>query len=228
MNKDSEKIFGLNDLFKSNFIDNSGDSSHRALKIEKKENENEIPINTTKPKRTDNKITENLDDNDKNKNDYENNKPIKKKEPNLNDIINNNVKSRNKNINGFNTENKVINQNSTLLKINETKFKEKEKKGDMNPIKNKNKNDLKYNLIPDNTKEFFDKEYIERFYIVKFFENITSTIEVRNEESVKQIVIFTKLPEMIYLSNGTKDEFVQNVNRDSEISKKNDLVRSLE
>ncbi len=95
-------------------------------------------------------------------------------------------------------------------------------------FKVKNKKDPKYPLIPDNTIDFFDKDYIEHFYIVIFFESITSTIEVRNEESTNQIVIFNKIPEMIYLSKGTKEEFVQNVNRDSEISKKNDLIIHLE
>ena len=229
-NKDNFKSnFPLSNLIKSNVIDNS-DSSERVLGVSKKE-EKEISINEPKIKKSDNKIKVDLNDN---------NESMEKKNLNINDNINNNNKSRNNNINGFYTENKEKNQNSSLSKIQlstaninylekEKLIKFKEKKRISTPFKNRNKNDdSKYPLIPDNTKEFFDKEYIERFYIVKFFENITSTIEVRSEESIKQIVIFTKLPEMIYLSNSTKEEFVQNVNRDSEISKKNDLVRSLE
>ena len=90
------------------------------------------------------------------------------------------------------------------------------------------KKNKKYPLILNNTKDFYDKDYIERFYIVKFFESIISTVEVRNEESKIQTVIFTHLPEMIYLSNSSKDEFEKKVNRDSEINKKNDLIRHLE
>ena len=90
------------------------------------------------------------------------------------------------------------------------------------------KKNSKYPLIPNITKDFYDKDYIERFYIIKFFESIISTVEVRNEESKIQTVIFTQLPEMNYLSNSSKDEFEKKVNRDSEINKKNDLVRHLE
>ena len=210
-----------NIINKNNFIDNS-DSSERVLGIDKKDNES--LVNKLQLTNFGTKIKEvNNTNNNKNNNDKK-------------DAINNTVKNDNKNINENNANNNK-NQSNTLAKINVStnnnnspkqktvKFREKR----MSVFfKVKNKKDPKYPLIPDNTKEFFDKDYIERFYIVKFFESITSTIEVRNEESTNQIVIFTKIPEMIYLSKGTKEEFVQNVNRDSEISKKNDLVRHLE
>ena len=84
------------------------------------------------------------------------------------------------------------------------------------------------NLINENVKNF-DSSFIEKFYIVKFFEGITETVEVRTGDvsGMNQTVIFTVLPEMIYLSEGTKIEFVKNVNRDSETTKKNDLIRHI-
>ena len=78
-------------------------------------------------------------------------------------------------------------------------------------------------LINENINEV-EKDVIEHYYIIKFFESITKTIEIRTEEALNQTVIFTQPPEMIYLSNGTKSEFEREVNRDSETSKKNDLV----
>ena len=91
----------------------------------------------------------------------------------------------------------------------------------------KKNNDKKMlSLINENLNEF-DKDSIEHYYIIKFFESITTTVEVRTEGAINQTVIFTQLPEMMYLSKGTKSEFEREVNRDSEITKKNDLVRNV-
>ena len=98
-----------------------------------------------------------------------------------------------------------------------------------NSIKSSHKSIAPINLINENVTNF-DSAFIEKFYIIKFFESITETVEVRtgDSSSINQTVIFTVLPEMIYLSEGTKIEFVNNVNRDSETTKKNDLVRHIE
>ena len=81
-------------------------------------------------------------------------------------------------------------------------------------------------LINENTNDL-NKDSIEHYFIIKFFESITTTVEIRTEEELNQIVIFTQPPEIAYLSNGTKSEFEREVNRDSETSKKNDLIRNV-
>ena len=119
-------------------------------------------------------------------------------------------------------ESEMMNMN--INKENRNKLIEKEKA--LNSIKTlylRNK-EMKFNsLINENINEIA-KDAIEHYYIIKFFESITKTIEVRTEEAINQTVIFTKPPEMIYLSNGTKSEFEREADRDSETSKKNDLV----
>ena len=82
------------------------------------------------------------------------------------------------------------------------------------------------NLINESMK-IIDSDFIEKFYIIKFFEGITRTVEVRTEDKTNrnQTVIYTILPEMIYLSTGTKLEFVATADRDSEASKKGYLIR---
>ena len=105
--------------------------------------------------------------------------------------------------------NKIIEKEKTLGSIKTLYFRKKE---------------ISFNsLINENINEVA-KDVIEHYYIIKFFESITKTIEVRTEEAINQTVIFTQPPEMVYLSNGTKSEFEREVDRDSETSKKNDLV----
>ena len=72
------------------------------------------------------------------------------------------------------------------------------------------------------------KEFTEQFYITKFFEDITSTIEIRTKEKERYISIFTKVPEYKYLSEDSKVNFLNNANRQSEKSKKNDLLRNID
>ena len=90
----------------------------------------------------------------------------------------------------------------------------------------KNERKMILPLINENKNEY-DRDFIEHYYIIKFFESITTTVEVRTAGAVNQTVIFTQPPEMIYLSSGTKSEFEREVNRDSETSKKNYLVRNV-
>ena len=69
---------------------------------------------------------------------------------------------------------------------------------------------------------------IEHYYIIKFFEYITRVIEIRLPQEHRNVnVIFTIPCEMIHLTEMTKEEFVQNVDRNSENSKKFELIRSI-
>ena len=103
------------------------------------------------------------------------------------------------------------------------KFKNKKKH------KNKKKKIEIGNLMIEDMKKY-DSNFVENFYIIKFFESITETVEVRTEDinNRNSIVIFTKLPDIQYLSKDTKNEFEKNVKRTSETSKKNDLVEHID
>ena len=182
------------------------------------------------------KSNTNIITNNNNENNINYNKNSRNKTNDIKDNFNNkNInekKGKNEKVKNENVLSTKINIISSTNKLNDIS-KQKEivfepKKSVSTFFKLEDQNDLKCSLIPDNTVEYYDKDYIERFYIVKFFESITSTIEVRNEESTNQTVIFTHLPEMIYLSNGTKVLFEQKVNRESETSKKNDLIRNIQ
>jgi len=70
--------------------------------------------------------------------------------------------------------------------------------------------------------------YIEHYYIIKFFESITKVVEIRLPQEYRNVnVIFTVPCEMIHLTEMTKKEFVHNVDRTNENSKKCELVRNL-
>ena len=161
--------------------------------------------------------------NNENKNNQKNNQNnnftdliLKKK---YNNLINNKGKhSENSKLN----ESELMNLN--INKDNRNKLIEKEKTlGSIKTLYMK-PTGMKFNsLINENINEVA-KDVIEHYYIIKFFESITKTIEIRTEEALNQTVIFTQPPEMVYLSKGTKSEFEREVDRDSETSKKNDLV----
>ena len=83
------------------------------------------------------------------------------------------------------------------------------------------------NLINEKEKSI-SITYIEHYYIVKFFEYITKVVEIRLPHERRNVnVIFTIPCEMIHLSEMTKEEFVYNVDRNSENSKKFELIRSI-
>jgi len=83
------------------------------------------------------------------------------------------------------------------------------------------------NLINEKEKSI-SISYIENYYIIKFFEIITKVVEVRlPAEERNANVIFTVPCEMIHLSEMTKEEFISNVDRKNENSKKFELVRSI-
>ena len=83
------------------------------------------------------------------------------------------------------------------------------------------------NLINEKEKSI-SITYIEHYYIVKFFEHITKVVEIRMPQELRNVsVIFTIPCEMIHLSEMTKEEFIYNVDRNSENSKKFELIRSI-
>ena len=70
--------------------------------------------------------------------------------------------------------------------------------------------------------------FIEHYYIIKFFEIITKVVEIRLPQEHRNVnVIFTVPCEIIYLSEITKEEFVQNVDRTNENSKKSELMKNI-
>ena len=89
----------------------------------------------------------------------------------------------------------------------------------------KNKFSKKMNIKDS---ENYEKDAFEKFYISKFFEEITKILEIRTYDKINKTIIYTQLPEMKYLSKGTKIELIKNVNRDNETSKKYDLMRYVE
>ena len=83
------------------------------------------------------------------------------------------------------------------------------------------KDDLKENIN-------IHKGLLEKYYIERFFGDITNIVDIRTNEGTKKLVIYTKLPFMQFLSEETKLGFIRKVNRDSESSKKNDLIRYID
>ena len=114
-------------------------------------------------------------------------------------------------------ENKVnIDQISKIIDIEGDIFLE-----DLNDKDRFKKQNLKDNLN-------YEKDMLEKYYIQKFFEDITKIIEVRTDEGINKQIIYTKLPIMKFLSKETKKQFLKNANRDNEITKKNDLMKYIE
>ena len=79
-----------------------------------------------------------------------------------------------------------------------------------------------HEYIDENSNNIND---IETFYSMKFFENITRCVEVQKEkESKPNVVIYTMIPDIQYLSKTTKFDFVTNVDRHSRCVKLFSLV----
>ena len=69
---------------------------------------------------------------------------------------------------------------------------------------------------------------VENYYIIKFFELITKVVEIRLPHEQRNVnVIFTVPSGINYLTNMTKKEFIYNVDRSNENSKKCELLRSV-
>ena len=83
------------------------------------------------------------------------------------------------------------------------------------------------NLINEKEKSI-SISYIENYYIIKFFESITKVVEIRlPSEGRNTSVIFTVPSEVVFLTERTKEEFIYNVDRKNENSKKFELVRGI-
>jgi hypothetical protein len=82
------------------------------------------------------------------------------------------------------------------------------------------------NLI-SNKEKVIKIEEIEIYFTLKLFENITKVVELRLPSNQTQLVLYTLPSEMIYLSKMTKKEFFANVDRTSENSKKNALIKHI-
>ena len=83
------------------------------------------------------------------------------------------------------------------------------------------------NLINEKEKSI-NISYIENYYVIKFFESITKVVEIRlPSEGRNTSVIFTIPSEVVYLTERTKEEFIANVDRKNENSKKFELVRGI-
>ena len=120
-----------------------------------------------------------------------------------------------------NFDKKIVLKN--LRKINDLNCEEEDK---LSQKKKEDSNNSRKNNLNNNLN--YEKDILEKYYIEKFFENITTTVEVRTNKGINKTVIFTRLPAMQLLSKGTKIEFKRSVNRDNETSKKNDLMKYIE
>jgi len=93
-------------------------------------------------------------------------------------------------------------------------------------LNDKKASEEKKTIIKDNL--IYEKDLLEKYYIEKFFEDITEMIEIRTNEGNNKFILYTKLPCMKFLSKETQKDFNKTVNRDNETSKKNDLMRYIE
>ena len=83
------------------------------------------------------------------------------------------------------------------------------------------------NLINEKEKSI-SISFIGNYYIIKFFEIITKYVKIRLPHEERNInVIFTVPCEILYLTEMTKEEFVNNADRKNENTKKFELVKSI-
>ena len=96
-------------------------------------------------------------------------------------------------------------------------------------ILNDSKNEIEI-FDKDDIKENINahKDLLEKYYIERFFGDITNIVEIRTNEGASKLVVYTKLPFMQFLSEESKYGFIRKVNRDTEITKKNDLIRYID
>jgi hypothetical protein len=82
------------------------------------------------------------------------------------------------------------------------------------------------NLINDQ-ETYFDDKFLEVFFIVRFFEEITQQVEVQYEHSIST-VIFTVIPTIKQLSKESKKEFLHNVDRENQFTKLEQLLDNVD
>jgi hypothetical protein len=82
----------------------------------------------------------------------------------------------------------------------------------------------------DNSNEviYLEKHFYQSYFILDFFEKITRTVEIQMEDGLIQKVIFTINPLTAFLSEYTKKNFLDNVNRESRFTKIVSLIESTE
>ena len=96
-------------------------------------------------------------------------------------------------------------------------------------IRNIKNYDLDYfNKATENETFNSEASMFEAYYVIKLFEQISTAILVRTDENETNYVIFTRPPCVYYLSEQTKYNFLQNVNRSSRNSKLIDLMEKSE
>ncbi len=112
-----------------------------------------------------------------------------------------------------------------IEKLSESEAKKKFALFNKKIIKN---NDIAPINLTNEKEKSISISFIEHYYIIKFFESITKVVEIRLPQEHRNVnVIFTVPCEMIHLTEMTKEEFVQYVDRTNENSKKCELVRNL-
>ncbi len=112
-----------------------------------------------------------------------------------------------------------------IEKLSESEAKNKFALFNKKLIKN---NDIAPINLTNEKEKSISISFIEHYYIIKFFESITKVVEIRLPQEQRNVnVIFTVPCEMIHLTEMTKEEFVHNVDRTNENSKKCELVRNL-
>ena len=112
-----------------------------------------------------------------------------------------------------------------LFRSSESEAKKKFALFNKKIIKN---NDIAPINLTNEKERTISTSYVEHYYIIKFFEMITKVVEIRLPHEQRNVnVIFTVPSGINYLTNMTKKEFIYNVDRSNENSKKCELVRSV-
>ena len=89
-------------------------------------------------------------------------------------------------------------------------------------------NDVTPINLTNEKERIISTSYIEKYYVIKFFELITKVVEIRIPHEKRNVnVIFTVPSGINYLTSMTKKEFIYNVDRTNENSKKCELVRNV-
>jgi hypothetical protein len=83
------------------------------------------------------------------------------------------------------------------------------------------------NLINDNEGIVLDDEFLEHYYIIKFFEEITQSVEVQMPDYTLSTVIFTVMPTIKQLSDESKLEFLEFVDRENQFTKLESLIKNV-
>jgi len=92
----------------------------------------------------------------------------------------------------------------------------------------KRKENKKVDIEEDKKLQLIDENLFENYFVIDFFEQITESVYIQLEDKKITRVIFTKNPKIAYLSNNTKNYFLDNVNRETRYLKLFSLIESSE